>query len=108
MTHLLTCLILILLGSQQGVEFGKVVLNEADGHNYMIVEGCTVVKHDNGTEEAMGGYNERCFVPIDGGTASDYDVWKEHGWGSVFLIKGDAIDAMTVSKEEAEEIQKEK
>lgn len=79
MTKFLTVFAALLMLYRAGIAFGGIV-QDAQGHDYAAVSWCTMHLNADHTEVTgkEGTVGGRCYIPVDGGTADDYQIW-QHG-----------------------------
>lgn len=77
MTKFLMVFVTLVALYQAGASFGGMV-KDADGNSYVSVSWCTMHLNEDNTEVTGkdGTVNGRCYLPLDGGKADDYDIWK--------------------------------
>ena len=71
MTKLLMILMILAMCHQYGIKFGGMGTDDY-GHEYVGLKDCVINAQDGTTK---GGFNGRCYVPIDGGTENDLRIW---------------------------------
>jgi len=67
MTKLLLVIFILLTVAKEGSKFGEIIKDDG-GYEYLALRGCNMNLVDGTT---TGGFNGRCYVPLDGGTESD-------------------------------------